>query len=113
MLYLLEDAILSGPVYMRWMYPFERYLKKLKDYVRNAAKLEGSIAESYVTDEALTFCLRYFDGVEMRFNRPDKNDDGIIQPGSYLSSNPSTSRWKNSHTWIWTLMFRTRQSFTY
>ena len=62
---------------MQWMYPFERYLKKVTDYVRNAAKPEGSIAEGYVIDEAVTFCLRYFDDVEMRFNRPEKNDDGI------------------------------------
>ncbi|KAL5571521.1 hypothetical protein UlMin_021118 [Ulmus minor] len=76
-LHLPEEAILGGPVHMRWMYPFERYLKRLKDYVRNAAKPEGSIAEGYVLDEALTFCSRYFDDVETRFNRPDRNDDGI------------------------------------
>ena len=62
---------------MWWMYPFERYLKRLKDYVKNAAKPKGSITEGYVVDEALTFCYRYFDDVETRFNRPDMNDDGI------------------------------------
>ncbi|KAL5555616.1 hypothetical protein UlMin_037852 [Ulmus minor] len=76
-LHLPEEAILGGPVYMRWMYPFERYLKRLKDYVRNAAKPEGSISEGYVVDEVLTFCSRYFDDIETRFNRPDRNDDGI------------------------------------
>ncbi|KAL5581119.1 hypothetical protein UlMin_013561 [Ulmus minor] len=65
-LHLPEEAILGGPVYMR-----------LKDYVRNAAKPEGSISEGYVVDEALTFCSRYFDDIETRFNRPDRNDDGI------------------------------------
>ncbi|KAL5581538.1 hypothetical protein UlMin_013980 [Ulmus minor] len=76
-LHLPEETILGGPVYMRWMYPFERYLKRLKDYVRNAANPEGSISEGYVVDEALTFCSRYFDDIETRFNRPDRNDDGI------------------------------------
>ena len=76
-LQLPEEAILGGPIHMRWMYPFERYLKRLKDYVRNAAKPEGSIAEGYVVDKTLTFCLRYFDDVETRFNRPDMNDDDI------------------------------------
>ncbi|KAL5583461.1 hypothetical protein UlMin_015903 [Ulmus minor] len=76
-LHLPEEAILGGPVYMRWMYPFERYLKRLKDYVRNTAKPEGSISEGYVVDEALTFCSRYFDDIETRFNRPDRNYDGI------------------------------------
>ncbi|KAL5580201.1 hypothetical protein UlMin_012643 [Ulmus minor] len=76
-LHLPKEAILGGLVHMRWMYPFEIYLKRLKDYVRNAAKPEGSIAEGYVVDEALTFCSRYFDDVETRFNRPDMNDDDI------------------------------------
>ncbi|KAI3824172.1 hypothetical protein L1987_05621 [Smallanthus sonchifolius] len=49
-LHLPEEAILGGPVYMRWMYTFERYMKKLKAYVRNKAKPEGSIAEGYVAD---------------------------------------------------------------
>ena len=41
-LYLHEGAILGGLVYMQWMYLFERYLKRLEEFVRNAAKLEGS-----------------------------------------------------------------------
>ncbi|KAL5570407.1 hypothetical protein UlMin_026982 [Ulmus minor] len=47
-LHLPEEAILGGPVYMRWMYPFER----------NTAKPEGSISEGYVVDEALTRQVR-------------------------------------------------------
>ena len=76
-LHFSEETILGGPIYMQWMYPFERYIKKLKDYMRNTAKPEGSIVEGYVVDETLTFCSRYFDDVETRFNRPDRNDDGI------------------------------------
>nr|GFA11498.1 hypothetical protein [Tanacetum cinerariifolium] len=72
-MHLPKEAILGGPVYMRWMYPFERYMKKLKNYVRNKAKPEGSIAEGYVAEEALTFNSHYLKGVETRFNRPDRN----------------------------------------
>ncbi|XP_071687674.1 uncharacterized protein [Rutidosis leptorrhynchoides] len=32
-MHLPEEAIYGGPVYMRWMYPIERYMKKLKNYV--------------------------------------------------------------------------------
>ncbi|KAM6565737.1 hypothetical protein CsatA_024865 [Cannabis sativa] len=77
-LHLPEEAILGGPVFMRWMYPFERYMKKLKNYVGNKARPEGSIAESYVADEALTFCSMYFKGVETKFNRLDRNEDEVI-----------------------------------
>nr|GEW45539.1 hypothetical protein [Tanacetum cinerariifolium] len=76
-MHLPEEAILGGSVYMRWMYPFERYMKKLKNYVRNKAKPEGSIAEGYVPEEALTFCSHYLKGVETRFNRLDKNGFGL------------------------------------
>ncbi|KAJ9545041.1 hypothetical protein OSB04_024748 [Centaurea solstitialis] len=77
-MHLPEEAIQGGPVYMRWMYPFERYMKKLENYVRNKARPEGSIAEGFVADEALTFCSWYLDGVPTRFNRPDRNEDAPI-----------------------------------
>ena len=74
-LHLPEEAMLGGPVHFRWMYPYERYIKKLKDYVRNRARPEGSIAEGYVVDEALTFCSMYLKGVQTKFNRPERNQD--------------------------------------
>lgn len=60
-LHLPDEAICRGLVCMRWMYPFERYIKKLKNYVRNQARPEGCIAEGYVAEEALTFVLFTFE----------------------------------------------------
>ncbi|XP_076942933.1 uncharacterized protein LOC143612978 [Bidens hawaiensis] len=77
-LHLPQEAILGGPVYMRWMYPFKRYMKKLKAYVRNKARPEGSIAEGYVADEALTFCSMYLEGIQTKFNHPGRNVDANI-----------------------------------
>ena len=48
-----------------------------KQYVRNRARLKGSIAEAYVVNEALTFSSMYFRGIETRFNRPERHDDGV------------------------------------
>nr|GEU95054.1 hypothetical protein [Tanacetum cinerariifolium] len=59
----------------RWMYPFKRYIKKLKNYVRNKAKPKGSIAKGYVAEEALTFSSHYFWDFTTKFNRPDANVD--------------------------------------
>ncbi|GKE61133.1 expansin/Lol pI, partial [Tanacetum coccineum] len=42
---------------------------------RNKAKPEGSIAEGYVVEEALTFSSYYFQDVTMKFNRSDCNVD--------------------------------------
>nr|GEV46499.1 hypothetical protein [Tanacetum cinerariifolium] len=86
-MHLPEEAILGGPVYMRWMYPFERYMKKLKNYVRNKSKPKGSIAEGYVAEEALTFCSHYLKGVETRFNRPDRNGFGLNPTDTFKGIN--------------------------
>ena len=82
---MLGEEILEGPVYIRLMYPFERFLKKLKEYNRNQARPKGSIAESYVVDEALTFCSIYLEGIETKFNRPDRNSDNTTSTQSQLS----------------------------
>ncbi|XP_060959175.1 uncharacterized protein LOC133030449 [Cannabis sativa] len=78
-LHLPREAILGGPVHMRWMYPFERAVSVYKKYVRNRARPEGSIAEAYIVNEALTFCSMYFRDIETRFNRPDRNQDGVVK----------------------------------
>nr|GEY53406.1 hypothetical protein [Tanacetum cinerariifolium] len=54
-IYLPLEALEGGPIRPRWMFPFERHMKKPKGYVRNKSKPEGSIAEGYVAKEALTF----------------------------------------------------------
>ena len=72
-MHLPEEAIQGGPVHTRWMYPIERYIGKLKQYVRNRARPEGSIAEGYVVSEALTFCSMYFRDVETQFSRPERH----------------------------------------
>ncbi|CAI8608080.1 unnamed protein product [Vicia faba] len=73
-----KEVKLGGPVHYRWMYPVERYLGKLKSYVRNKAKPEGSIAEGYRFEEILTFCSRYLENIETRWNQPGRVDDDPI-----------------------------------
>ena len=76
--HLLDEALLRGPVQYGWMYPIERQMGTLKGYVRNRARPEGSIAEAYIANEALTFCSRYMDDVVTRFSRDDdKWDQGV------------------------------------
>jgi hypothetical protein len=72
-IHLPDEVILRGPVQFGWMYPVERRLYTLKRSIRNKAQPEGSIAEAYVVDESLTFCSRYMDDVETRFNRVPRN----------------------------------------
>ncbi|KAL4320870.1 hypothetical protein AHAS_Ahas14G0053700 [Arachis hypogaea] len=63
------------------MVSIQRYLGRLKQYVRNRAQAEGLIAEGYLSEEILTFCSRYLDDIETRMSRPVRVDDqpsGVI-----------------------------------
>ena len=74
--HLVQQLFLCGPVHCRWMYPIERYMKTLKDYVRTYAHLEGSIAEGYRMDETLGFCTEYmrkYKGTVHRLWDPDED----------------------------------------
>ena len=57
--HLVKQTKLCGPAFLREMYPFERYMRVLKSYVRNRAKPEGSIIECYTTEEVIEFCVDY------------------------------------------------------
>ncbi|KAL4587425.1 hypothetical protein LXL04_000296 [Taraxacum kok-saghyz] len=71
-------AYVGGPVQPRWMYQVERHLGHLKKFVRNKARPEGSIAEGFVVEEALTFCSHYLRGVDSRLERRGRNDDVTV-----------------------------------
>jgi hypothetical protein len=58
-IHLVREIDLAGPVRYRWMYFAERYMKRLKDWVRQQARPESSMAEGYITYEALGFLLEY------------------------------------------------------
>jgi hypothetical protein len=57
------------------MYPVERYMKNLKGYVKNMARLEASMAEGYLKDECLGLVTEYlqkFDVVHQRVWDPEE-----------------------------------------
>uniref|UniRef100_A0A2N9GAQ5 Transposase-associated domain-containing protein n=1 Tax=Fagus sylvatica TaxID=28930 RepID=A0A2N9GAQ5_FAGSY len=74
--HLPREAELAGPVQFRWMYPIERFMGKLKRFVRNRAHPEGSIAEGYLSVECLTFCSMYLRGIHTRWSPEERNNDG-------------------------------------
>ncbi|XP_023738343.2 uncharacterized protein LOC111886342 [Lactuca sativa] len=105
-LHLPEEAILGGHVHMRWMYPFERYMKKLKNYVRNKAKPKGSIAEGYVVDEALTFCSMYLEGMQTKFNHVDRNEDPGLPKSEFKSESPESDLKTEFSPWFKRKIYR-------
>ncbi|KAL6508939.1 hypothetical protein OROHE_021498 [Orobanche hederae] len=63
-IHLIYETRMCGPARMRWMYPVERYLKILKDYVMNRSRPEGCIAERYLIEEAIEFWSEFIPNVE-------------------------------------------------
>nr|GEV68942.1 hypothetical protein [Tanacetum cinerariifolium] len=43
--HIVEEIKIAGPVFLRYMYPFKRYMGFLKEYVRNRYRPEGSIIQ--------------------------------------------------------------------
>ena len=58
-IHLVEELFICGPVQTRSMYPFERFMKGLKGFVKNKAKPEGSMAYGYLREESIGFMNEY------------------------------------------------------
>jgi hypothetical protein len=78
--HLVQEIFLCGPVRTRWMYPFERYFKAVKGFVRNLAKPEGSIAQGYQVEQALGFITEYMSEYNITTPRvwDDKEEPSIV-----------------------------------
>ena len=59
--HLVKEIKCCSPVYLRWMYPVERYMKILKGYTKNLHRLEAFIVERYIAEEAIEFCSEYIE----------------------------------------------------
>ena len=63
--HIVREIKMCGPVFLRSMYPFERFMGILKSYIRNRSRREGSIVEGYATEEVIKFCVDYMAQVEL------------------------------------------------
>ncbi|KAL0546244.1 hypothetical protein IC582_016150 [Cucumis melo] len=62
--HLVRYVKLYGPIYLRWMYPFERFMKVIKNAVKNRHRPEGCIVEGNILEEAIEFCSEFLCGVD-------------------------------------------------
>ncbi|KAL4591591.1 hypothetical protein LXL04_004560 [Taraxacum kok-saghyz] len=61
--HIVNEIKYCGPVFLRYMYQFERYMGVLKGYVKNRYRPEGSFIEGYATEEVIEYCTDYLQGV--------------------------------------------------
>ena len=52
-----------------------RYFEKLKRYISNRDRPEGSIVEAYILKECINNWSLYIDGIEIMHNRRERNED--------------------------------------
>ncbi|XP_071700146.1 uncharacterized protein [Rutidosis leptorrhynchoides] len=76
--HIVYEIKARGPVFLRYMYPFERYMGFLKGYVRNKRRPKGSIVEGYVSEEVIDFCNDYLEGVK-NIGLPQPRHQGRLQ----------------------------------
>ncbi|TYK02851.1 hypothetical protein E5676_scaffold218G00510 [Cucumis melo var. makuwa] len=101
--HLVREVKLCGPVYLRWMYPFERYMKVLKSFVRNRNNPEGCIAEAQVCEEAVQLCSNFLSGLDpiglgSLNSRKDKQTDRLLSAETYVR--PDMQQLKQAHLHI-------------
>ncbi|XP_058784049.1 uncharacterized protein LOC131658813 [Vicia villosa] len=85
----LREIRLCGPIFLRWMYPIERYMKILKGYTKNPHRPEASIIERYIAEEAIEFCSNYLSEVNtvgVPKSRHDGRCEGVGTQGLKIKS---------------------------
>ena len=67
-----------------------RYLRRLKNNVKNKARVEGSICNAYLVEEASSFCSHYFDPhVQTKHRRMPRNVESMMQEDNEINGNLS------------------------
>ncbi|KAL0544456.1 hypothetical protein IC582_019571 [Cucumis melo] len=85
------------------MYPFERYMKVLKTYVRNRNRPEGCMVENYIVEEAIEFCSEFIAGVSsIGLNssviKKNSNMDRALSASSFIR--PSKEQLDQAHLYV-------------
>ncbi|KAK4267817.1 hypothetical protein QN277_024550 [Acacia crassicarpa] len=98
--HLAYEARVGGPQQYRWMYPFERFLRTLKQKIKNPTHVEGSIAEAYLVEEAAKFSSYYHPPEMMsRWRRVPRNDAGDTRDQKSIFNYPGRvvgKHWKST-----------------
>ncbi|MCO5581723.1 hypothetical protein L7F22_035612 [Adiantum nelumboides] len=61
LIHLVDEIELAGVVSARWMFWVERFMGVLKGYVRQKARLEGSMAEGWMLEECMYYVCEYLE----------------------------------------------------
>ncbi|KAL9688997.1 hypothetical protein QQ045_033426 [Rhodiola kirilowii] len=74
---LSDEVLLGGPVHYRWMYPFERFIYRLKNMVGNKSQVAASIVSAYLQLE-ITFLGSDYLGPEYKTKEKRQKRNEIV-----------------------------------
>jgi hypothetical protein len=64
LMHLVDEVELVGVVFYHWMFFLERYMKKLKGFVRQRENLEGYMEKGYISYESLYHSSEYINHID-------------------------------------------------
>ena len=87
------------------MFPCERYLGILKSYVRSRSHPEASMANGYVAEEALGFCMEYlnlqtYTKRNVWDSEEDKGMHGCVVEGRGRMFNLTEAEMQRTHSYV-------------
>ena len=86
LVHLVDEVKVAGVVSSRWMFFVERYMKTLKDFVRQRAQPEASMAEGWLVYESMHYITKYLSIVDscspcLWIENEDEKMDGEVLQG--------------------------------
>ncbi|XP_021774649.1 uncharacterized protein LOC110738558 [Chenopodium quinoa] len=91
-----------GPVFMRWMYPYERQMGTLADKAKNRANPEGSIVKGFIAEEAGNYCSVFLAKAK-EIGIPTSRHEGRLQGKGTVGRKfvkPPLDRYKKAHRFV-------------
>ncbi|KAL9688614.1 hypothetical protein QQ045_033037 [Rhodiola kirilowii] len=75
--HLSDEVLLGGPIHYRWMYPFERFIYRLKNSAGSRSRVEASILNAYLQLE-VTFLGSDYLGPEFQTKARRLNRNEVL-----------------------------------
>ena len=100
LVHLVDEIVILGPVFLHNMFPFERFMGVLKKYVRNRARIEGSISMGHQTEDVIRFCVDFIPGLN-KIGLPKSRYEGRLTGKGTLGRDSIICRdgysWSQAH----------------
>ena len=65
LVHVVDEVAVAGIVHSRWMFFLERFMKTLKGFVRQRARLEESMSEGWLIQEPLVYITEYLSSLDL------------------------------------------------